>query len=189
MTDEPLPTSSEPAQTFETRADSLQEAQAEATLRRLNELFPPSTPGLTASTPAGLWDLTPEQEIQIRRLNIQREMRSGWTLEPDGRRLTRNGHTKMVSTLVPMRLSADPGYNPRTDTIAARLGATYIESGPWQGRFLHAGIVVNASGKPADPDLCKGCQGAPFHVRIPHPDPKIRPGSPGVRSSPTAPDA
>jgi hypothetical protein len=165
QTSEPSGTSKASVATTKIEATVMREGQVQQGLQLLRSLFPPSIlPASDSPPPSSLWSLTPEQRNWIRRWNIERFMRAGWTLGDEGK-LWKNGNAAAVSHRVPMRIRGEKGWNPRTDTIAARMGCEYIEEGRWKGYFLHMGMVCASDGRPVDPRLCSGCQGHPFRVR------------------------
>lgn len=70
-----------------------------------------------------------------------------------------------------IRIEGEPGWNPRTDAPAVALyGATFIESGRYQGRYNFGGLIVDAWLNLVDLDVCATCGGAEWvHMENPNP--------------------
>ena len=156
----------------------MQEQQAEETMARLRDLFPP---GLASNSTdldqSSFW--TPQELATARLREIHRRMKGGWTFEDTG--LLRKGNvTARPASLIAHGIPGEIGYNPRRDAFALRLGATFIEAGPNTGRYLLGDQVMDELGNFRDPQSCPECGSLHgehrFKVRMkPNPNPFAMP--------------
>jgi hypothetical protein len=158
--------------------DSISEAKAPEAMQLLRNLFPAemNSPASTDTDQSSWW--TPE-EIAIARLTqVKRLMQNGWKTEANGL-LTKGRATIRPSSPIPCGAPGELGYNPRTQAFALRLGATFIESGPWAGRYRLGEHVVDRLGCFVDTEACPECgsrQGEfRFKVRAVNPNPFAKP--------------
>ena len=106
--------------------------------------------------------------------SIQRHLRAGWSYLEG--LLEKGAIKKRPSEAVPMRSPSEAGYNPRQDAFALRIGAEFIESGPWAGRYRLDQHIVNRNGQFISPDQCPECGSYKGELRFRvlmdvHPDP------------------
>ena len=126
---------------------------------------------------------TPEEFAEAFRASILQHVRAGWTwdppwlrkeiswIEPDERdsrkTVVRRAKLEARPTAVMRRKTpADRDFNPRKDAFALRLGATFIEVGPWRGQYEFGNLVMRHDGSLLDTEACPECQGEPWMVQI-----------------------
>ena len=151
----------------------MQENQATETMQELRNLLAanPSLPVSTDPYQNSSW--TPEDIAKARASAILRATKNGWKF--DGGMLVKGTVKARPSTLMSLGHVGERGFNPRTDAFALRLGAEFIEEGPWAGRYRMGGHILNALGQFLDPEACPICGSvhgeSRFKVRAPNPNP------------------
>ena len=158
---------------------AMQESQAPEVMQELRNLLPQqmSSPGSTVIGPSSCW--TNEEIATARLVQIHRLLQNGWKAEGNGL-LSKGAITLRPSSPIPIRQPGEYGYNPRTDAFALRLGATFIESGVWAGRYQLGEHIVNHLGQFVDQEACPECgsRNGEFRFKVlqwPNPNPFAKP--------------
>ena len=95
---------------------------------------------------------------------IGRAERAGWKWAAPW--LEKGTVRRRPTALMATKSPADRDFNPRRDAFALRLGAEFIEIGPWAGQFRLAPLLMRHDGTLLDPEACPECQGSPFMVQV-----------------------
>ena len=163
----------------------MNEREAVKVMQQLRELLPSELMLSLQSSdlaPSSSW--TEEEYGRALRANIVRFVKGGWTWNPpylekeavfsepderDSRRMVVR-RVKMqkrpsVAGYLPVKTPADRGFNPRKDALALRLGARFMDSGPWVGQYEIGANVMRHDGSLLDTEACPECQGSPYFVQ------------------------
>lgn len=144
----------------------INEANATETMQRLAALFPSDLPPMDPSQSSS-W--TEQERLTGMRGSIQRHLRAGWTWVEG--LLHKGNHTKKATSVMSLQHPGERGYDPRRDAFALRLGARFIESGPWQGKYSFGANVMDHMGRFLDTAACPICKGNRFRVQVENPNP------------------
>lgn len=110
---------------------------------------------------------------------LRHHIQNGWKFEEG--LLTKGGVKKRPTAVMPVMHPFEQGYSPRVHAFALRLGAEFIESGVWAGKYRHHAGIMDHMGRFVADDRCPECGSGPhgelrFRVMVkPHPNPWAQP--------------
>lgn len=133
----------------------------EQALKKLTDLLPTEQQLSDSVSANGRLFWTEDELAKGLSESIHRMIKQGWKWASTGRLPKGEGKHKVEarpSVLMPHPGPGDPGYNPRTDAFAVRIGAKFISDNRYR---LPTGEVVDCNGTFRDPKECPECGSVP----------------------------